>query len=163
MASHYAESGAPLLSGGGARVETEIEIGCPAQHVFDYATTPALWPKWHPATVEVRNTPSRPLTTGETVLEVIAVAGRRDEALWTVQACAPPQRWEIATDTGKGMAHIVYRITPTATGCRFHRSLAFRSKRWPWRALDSTLVRWMLERQSTRALHNLKQVIERRD
>ena len=124
-------------------------------------TTPALWPTWHPATVEVRGVSKRPLTTGETMLEFIAVAGRRDQALWTVLTCTAPQLWEIATDTDNGTAHIVYRITPTASGCRFHRRLEFRSKRWPWRSLDSTLTRWLLERQSSRALRNLKQVLER--
>jgi uncharacterized protein YndB with AHSA1/START domain len=149
------------MAGQFVRVETEIEIGRPPQQVFDYVSTPALWHTWHPATVEVRNVPSRPLTTGETMLEVIAMAGRRDEALWIVRACTPPQLWEIATETPNGAAHIVYRITPTATGCRFHRSLEFRSKRWPWRLLDSTLTSWILVRQSSRALRNLKQVMER--
>ena len=149
------------MSGRGARVETQTEIGRPPRQVFDYVSTPALWHTWHPATVEVRNVPNRPLTTGETMLELIAVAGRRDQALWTVLACDSPQHWEIATDTANGVAHIVYRITPTATGCRFYRTLEFRSKRWPWRMLDSTLMRWILNRQSSRALFRLKQVLER--
>lgn len=160
-ASNSLESGRPIAAGGGVRVETQIEIVRSPQQVFDYVSTPALWHTWHPATVEVRNVPNRPLTTGETMLELIAVAGRRDEALWTVLACAPPQRWEIATDTANGAAHIVYRITPTAVGCRFHRTLEFRSKHWPWRMLDSTLMRWVLVRQSSRALVQLKQVLER--
>ena len=42
----------------------------------------------------------------------------------------------------------------------FQRTLAFRSKRLPWRLLDSTLTRWILVRQSARALANLKQVLE---
>jgi uncharacterized protein YndB with AHSA1/START domain len=142
------------------RVESEIMISRPPQRVFEYVTTPALWHTWHPATVQVRGVPNRPLTVGETMIETIAVAGRRGEAQWTVQACSPPQSWEIATDTDNGTAHIAYRITATDTGCRFHRTLEFRSKRWPWRALDSTLTRWILERQSLRALGNLKQVIE---
>jgi hypothetical protein len=153
--------GGPMVSGRFVRVETQIEIGRPAQQVFDYVSTPALWHTWHPATVEVLDVPKRPLTAGETMLELIAVAGRRDRALWTVLACTPPQFWEIATDTANGVAHIVYRITPTTAGCRFHRTLEFRSKRWPWRMLDSTLARWILERQSSRALRQLKQVLER--
>jgi hypothetical protein len=148
------------MSGHSVRVETQIAIGRSPRQVFDYASTPALWHTWHPATVEVRNVPNRPLTAGETMLELIAVAGRRDQVLWTVVACAPPQLWEIATDTVNGAAHIVYRITPAAAGCHFHRTLEFYSKRWPWRLLDSTLMRWILERQSARALFNLKQVIE---
>lgn len=160
-ASNGAQPGSAIGTGRGVRIETEIEISRPPRQVFDYASTPALWHTWHPATVEVRNVPNRPLTTGETMLEVIAVAGRRDQALWTVTASTPPQLWEIATDTPNGIAHIAYRITPTSSGCRFHRTLAFRSKRWPWRMLDSTLMRWILERQSTRALLQLKQVLER--
>lgn len=149
------------MSGRGVRVETQVEIGRPPRQVFDYVSTPALWHTWHPATVEVRDVPNRPLTTGETMLELIAVAGRREQLLWTVLACAPSQLWEIATDSANGVAHIVYRITPTAAGCRFHRTLEFRSKRWPWRMLDSTVTRWILDRQSSRALFTLKQVLER--
>ncbi|MFC5475766.1 SRPBCC family protein [Paraherbaspirillum soli] len=142
------------------RVETEVEIARPAQQVFNYVTTPALWHTWHPATVEVRDVPQRPLTTGETMLELVAVAGRRDQALWTVLACMPPQLWEIGTDTDKGTAHISYRITDTDAGCRFHRTLEFRSKGW-WHVLDTTLTRWIMERQSSQALRNLKAVLER--
>jgi len=143
-------------------IETEVEIARPSQQVFEYVTTPALWHTWHPATVEVRDVPDRPLTSGETMLELIAVGSRRDKALWTVRACEPPARWEIATDTPNGSADIVYRIAPTAAGCRFHRTLRFRSKRWPWRMLDSTLTRWIIVRQSARALANLKRVLENR-
>ena len=141
-------------------METEIEIGCPAGELFDYVTTPALWHTWHPATVEVRDVPNRPLTTGETMLEFITVAGHRDQALWTVEACEAPRYWAIATDTEKGNAYIEYRLFPTDSGCHFHRSLQFRSKHWPWRALDSTVIRWLLERQSAQALRNLKRVVE---
>lgn len=142
------------------RIETEVDVARPPREVFDYVTTPALWHTWHPATVEVRDVPQRPLTTGETMLEVIDVAGRRDQAVWTVVACVPPERWEIATETRTGVAHIVYRLSPVSAGCRFHRTLQFRSKRAPWRWLDSTLTRWILVRQSRRALRNLKRVLE---
>ena len=115
------------MSGEGVRVETQIEIGRPAQQVFDYVSTPALWHTWHPATVEIRDVQNRPLTTGETMLELIAVAGHGDHALWTVLACAPPQHWEIATDTAKGVAHIVYRITPDLTGWSYRQILCMTS------------------------------------
>lgn len=160
IGAEHLESESTMNAGRFVRVETEIVIDRPARQVFEYVTTPALWHTWHPATVEVRDVPRRPLVTGEAMLEVIAVAGRRKEALWTVQACKPPHLWEIATDTGSGAAHIVYRITETAAGCRFHRSPEFRSERWPWRGLDSTLTRWILERQSARALRNLKRVLK---
>ena len=143
------------------RVETEIVIARPIADVFNYVTTPALWHTWHPATVSVRDVPVRPLVLGETMRELIAVAGRRSEALWTVCACDSPSRWEICTDTPRGAAHIVYRLTAIDGGSRFQRTLGFRSKQQPWRALDSTFTRWVLVRQSARALANLKAVLER--
>ena len=37
------------------RIDTVIDIDRPQQNVFDFASTPALWHTWHPATVEVRD------------------------------------------------------------------------------------------------------------
>jgi len=142
------------------QIDTEIDIDRTPQEVFDYVTTAALWHKWHPATVEVRNAPNRPLTKGETMLELIAVAGRHDQALWTVVSCVPPQSWEIATNTRNGTARITYTLTLIDGGCRFHRTLKFRSKHLLWRLLDSTLTRWVLTHQSAKALQNLKVVLE---
>lgn len=149
------------MSSGFVRVETTIGIDRAAQDVFDYVTTPALWRTWHPATVAVRDVPERPLTVGETARELIAMGGRTDEAVWTVRACEPPKLWTIDTDTPKGAAQITYRIEPRARGCGFHRTLDFRSKGLAWRWLDSTLTRFVLERQSRQALRNLKHILER--
>ena len=142
------------------RVESETSIAVPAPRLFDYVTTPALWHTWHPATVAVHGAPPRPLTVGERAVELIAVGRRRDEAEWVVRECQAPRTWQISTETPNGEARIVYRVDATATGCRFHRTLEFRSKRWPWRALDSTVTRWVLVRQSARALANLKRLLE---
>jgi len=65
----------------------------------------------------------------------------------------------IATDNESGSARIVYRLTPNDTGCRFHRTLEFRSKSWPWRAFDNNLLTWVLVRRSAKALVNLKRVL----
>jgi uncharacterized protein YndB with AHSA1/START domain len=161
VAANSARIAVAVLSGRCVRVQTQIDIACPPEVVFDYVTTPALWHRWHPATVAVLGVPTRPLVAGETALEVFAVGGRRDKALWTVLACNPPHQWEIATDTASGSARIVYQLTPIADGSRFDRTLEFRSKHWLWRSLDSTLTRWILKRQSATALHNLKSVLER--
>ena len=143
------------------RVKPDIAIDRSPEDVFDYVTTPALWHTWHPATVAVRNAPNRPLVTGETVVERVVVAGWRAEVLWTVRDCVPPQLWEITADNAHGAARIVYRISPSQNGCRFERTLDYRSKRWPWRLFDSTLTRWMFERQSSRALRNLAHLLRR--
>lgn len=137
-----------------------MDVAVGAERLYDYVTTPALWHTWHPATASVRDVPLRPLVTGETMIERIAAVGRSFDARWVVLACERPRLWVIATATDNGDARIVYRVAPAGAGCRFHRTLDFRSRRWPWRALDRTLARWMLARQSARALANLARVLE---
>ena len=112
------------------RIVTSVHIGRPPGDVFDYISTPALWPTWHPATVAVREVPDRPLRRGETVVETIAVAGRRTDTRWTVVDCVPPSRWEIVTENPQGSARIVYQIEPAGSGSMFQRTLMFRSARF---------------------------------
>ena len=139
---------------------TEIPIARPPEAVFAFATNPFRWARWHPATHAVRGVSDRPLREGETVTEAIRAAGRAFDATWTVLACEPPRRWVIGTDSAHGEAWIEYTLQPDGHGTRFRRVLRFRSHRWPWRALDSTLMRWALNRQSARALARLRAVLE---
>lgn len=143
------------------RIDTEVAIDRAPEVVFDYVTTPALWKTWHPATVSVREAPNRPLWTGETLVEHIQMFGHRDEIQWTVLSCESPKTWEIGTDHRNGTARIKYVISETEGGCRFHRTLTFRAKRWPLRLFASTLIRWMFVRQSTTALQSVKSLLTR--
>lgn len=138
---------------------TEVDLPCAAGPVFAFVTHAARWSRWHPATVAVRGVEDRPLVLGETVVETIGAAGRRFEATWTVRACEPPRRWVIETTSAEGDARIEYQLEPTAGGCRFTRLLWFRSQRAPWRWLDRNVTRWLLARQSRRALDNLQRLL----
>jgi hypothetical protein len=66
----------------------------------------------------------------------------------------------IATRTDEGDARIVYEVRSEGALTRFIRTLQCRSRHWPWSALDGNLTRWVLARQSARALLNLKRVLE---
>jgi hypothetical protein len=144
-------------------IESGVLIGRPIDAVFNFATNASLWTAWHPATAAVTDTPRRPLDAGERVTEAIRAGGRRFRATWTVLACEAPNLWVIATRTAQGDARIVYELRADGAGgpTRFFRTLAYRSHRWPWRALDRSVTRWALERQSHQALDNLKRVLER--
>jgi hypothetical protein len=142
------------------RIDCEIDLGVPPVDVFDFVTTPAFWSMWHPATVEVFDTPERPLLYGETAFEKIRAGGRTFDAEWTVIACEAPRLWAIATDTEQGEARVTYRLARSERGTRFVRTLAYRSRYAPQRWFDSSIVRWVLTRQSTKALANLKRVLE---
>jgi len=143
-------------------IVTAVELPCAVAHAFAFVTNPSRWSRWHPATVAVRGVEDRPLALGESVVETIGAAGRRFEAAWVVRACEPPRRWVIETTGDEGDARIEYQLEPSAAGCRFTRLLWFRSHRAPWRWFDRNLTRWLLARQSRRALDNLRRLLSRR-
>lgn len=145
-----------------ACIVTEVQLPCDAATAFDLVTNPMQWARWHPATAAVRGVENRPLRLGESVIETIAAGGRRFDATWTVLACEPPRRWVIATASAPGDARIAYELQPEAGGCRFVRTLRFRSHAAPWRWLDRNLTRWLLARQSRRALANLRRLLAAR-
>ena len=137
-----------------------VEIDRPPEKVFDYATDASLWHTWHPATASVSNVRAGPLAVGESVHEDIRVGPWKFAATWVVVESERPSHWAIETETPDGVSRIDYNVQPHGTGSRFTRVLAFRSKVYPWKALDTTLLRWMLTPQSRRALDQLKRVTE---
>ena len=52
-----------------SRILTSICIHRPIAEVFDYVTTPANWPVWHPASIAVSGSSDHPLRLGEEVVE----------------------------------------------------------------------------------------------
>lgn len=146
---------------GFVRIETAIAVEVPVEILFGFVTTPALWVRWHPATVAVDPGADHPLGRGESCVEHIRTAGRSASVRWQVLACERPWLWVIAGDAPEGSARIVYRFETEGSGCRFHRTLDFRSHRPFWRRLDGSLLAWALRRQSSRALERLKRVAER--
>lgn len=140
-------------------IESFVLIHRPAAAVFDFVANAALWHYWHPATVATL-APSRPLLAGERATETIRLGRRRFDATWTVLACEPAKLWVIATATDHGDARIVYELLEEGTMTRFFRTLAYRSRRWPWSWLDGNVTRRALVRQSETALANLKRVME---
>jgi uncharacterized protein YndB with AHSA1/START domain len=144
-------------------IVSTVRIARAREDVFNFVTTPAYWHQWHPATRSVQNVPERPLIVSETILEHIRAAWRSFDATWTVLECEPHEMWVIATDTALGASRITYRfvsVDPARNACEFQRTLEYRSRRWPWTALDATFTRRKLEAQSQTALANLKRVME---
>ncbi len=142
------------------RIETKILIKAPARDVFDFVTTPTLWPMWYPATRAVQAKPDRSLLLGETVVEFIKAGPRSIVAEWTVVECEPGQLWTIDTVTGEGDARLTYTLAVHGRATEFRRVLQYRSRGLPWRWLDGNITRWMLRRQARAALRNLKRVLE---
>jgi uncharacterized protein YndB with AHSA1/START domain len=143
------------------QITTTIRIARPPTEVFRYVTTPANWPRWHPASVAVEGATDHPLDVGEQVTEDFCVAGRRGRATWIVRERQPDRRWviEAATDR-RGHATITYTLTAQPGGTEFRRDLVYAVHQLYWRLLDRLLLRPRVRAESEEALRRLKAVLE---
>src|SRR6266850_3974428 len=72
------------------RICNSIQIRQPIEQVFDFITTPANWPQWHPASVSVGGSGDHSLHPGEAVTENISVAGHRGQVAWLARERSAP-------------------------------------------------------------------------
>lgn len=162
------QSGHALPAGFGAmtRIVTTTVIGAPIDRVFAFATTPANWPKWHPASKAVTGAVDHSLEPGERLVEQIETAGYRGQARWVVRAREPPRcgvngRWVIEGEGGTGgHALLTYRLAAQPGGTRFERELVYRMPNAWWALLDGLFIRRRMAAQSEQALRRLKALLE---
>jgi carbon monoxide dehydrogenase subunit G len=138
-----------------ARFTQSVHIAAAPEAVYAFVTNAAQWHTWHPATHSVRDVPDRPLVLGETMVEEIRAGLRHFDAKWQVIEHVPPRRWAIETRTPLGHSTVSYELTPQDGGTRFQRTCEFAST-GAWSLLDGTALKWMLQRQATKALENLR-------
>src|SRR5947207_13500064 len=151
------------LPGGGSRVRivTTTHIRRPPQQVFEFVTTPANWPLWHPSSVKVSGAVDHPLQPGEPVTEEYVVAGHPGTAVWTVRECSAPHHWlldGVATNGNRGT--ITYTLRQHDDGTAFERALSvvWLQTELPEQALEG--IRRQIEAESTEALRRLKVLLE---
>jgi uncharacterized protein YndB with AHSA1/START domain len=143
------------------RIHTAILITAPVERVFDYATTPANWPKWHPASKAVRGAVDHSLEPGERLVEEIATTGYRGSATWIVRERTAPRRWVIEGEgDGGGQAWLTYTLTPESGGTHFERELVYRMSNAWLALLDLLFIRRRMASDSEQALKRLKAVLE---
>jgi uncharacterized protein YndB with AHSA1/START domain len=146
------------------RIVTSILIQAPIEQVYDYATTPANWPKWHPASRGVSPGGAHSLEVGEQVTEEFETAGRRGRAIWTVREREPPHRWVIqGSGQGGGDAVITYCLSGQDGGTHFERELTYRMPNLTLVFLDILRIRRRMTAESAEALRRLKVVLEAGD
>lgn len=143
------------------RICNSIQIRRPIEQVFDFITTPANWPQWHPASVSVGGNADHSLQAGEEVTENISVAGRRGQVTWLARERSAPHRWVI-DGSGKdgGRATITYTLTPHPDGTTFERELVYTMPNALLTVLDWLIIRWRMKADSAEALRRLKRLLE---
>ncbi len=143
------------------RLVTSIRINRPIETVFDYVTTPASWPQWHPSSIRVDTPANKSLNIGEQVREDIKVGWQRDRVLWTVLERERPRRWTIeGQGEHGGRATIRYELTSDGAGTRFRRDLAYQMPNAILALVDLLIVRRIMNTTSRNALERLKQALE---
>jgi uncharacterized protein YndB with AHSA1/START domain len=143
------------------RICNSIQIRRPIERVFDFITTPANWPQWHPASLSVSGNAGHSLLPGEEVTEEISVAGRRGQVTWLVRERSAPHRWVI-DGTGKdgGRATITYTLTRDPAGTNFERELVYSMPNALLAILDWLIIRSRMKADSIEALQRLKRRLE---
>ena len=142
------------------RIVTTTHLSRPVEEVFDFVTTPANWPRWHPSSLGVSGAADHSLDVGEEVIEQFRVAGQYGTAVWTVRQRQAPHRWVIdgAAENGS-RATITYTLTTADGGTAFERELVFTS-------LDTIPAeghepfRRQVEAESAEALRRLQAVLD---
>jgi hypothetical protein len=143
------------------KIVTVTSIGRPDAVVFDYVTTPAHWPNWHPSSLSVSGATDHSLSVGEQVTEEFRVAGRRGRVVWTVAVRDRPSRWVIlGTIDGKSAGTVIYSLMPLTSGTRFEREFAYRAPSLWFAALNVLFVRTRIQQESDEAVARLKKTLE---
>lgn len=142
------------------RIHNAVDIARSPDTVFGFVTTPATWPKWHPATLSVEGMTHHALEAGEQVTEDYRSGGVLNRIRWTVVEREAPRRWRIE---GRGKfgeeASITYTLVPTPTGTRFERELRYRMPNRLAAWLEF-LIRGRVDEESVLALRQHKSVLE---
>lgn len=151
----------PLPFDDTTRIRNSVSVDQGPEVVFAYVTTPAKWPKWHPASLGVSGAVDHPLDLGEQVTEDFLVAGRRGRAVWTVVLREPPERWVIAGEiNGRHVGALTCALASAGAGTRFDRELVYASPNLLFAVLNRLSIRAKIENDSAEAVRRLKEVLE---
>ncbi len=151
------------------RIQNEVVIARPPAAVFDYVSTPANWPAWHPSSLGVAGATDHTLQPGERVTETFVVAGRSGVVVWTVTKSEPPRTWRIEGEIeGRKAGTVTYMLTPALTpsltpseeSTRFERVFSYQSPTLLFVLLNRLVLRPRIEAESAEAVRRLKAKLE---
>jgi uncharacterized protein YndB with AHSA1/START domain len=143
------------------RIYTTTVIRKPHVEVFDYVTTPANWPKWHPSSIAVRGATDHSLEPTEELTEEFQVAGRRGTVVWKVIERDAPYRWVIEGKvSGGGKGTIAYSVKAHPGGTIFEREFIYQMPNFVFELLNWLIFKRRIKAESVKALSQLKAVLE---
>ncbi|MFM0324347.1 SRPBCC family protein [Caballeronia glebae] len=143
------------------RIISIVEIQRAPSAVFEFVTTPAYWPAWHPSSLSVEGTTDHPLEVGEQVAEEFRVAGRRGRVVWTVSVKTYPVRWSIdGVIDGRAAGTVTYTLASQTNGTRFVREFTYRAPSLWFALLNWIVLKRTIQSESDEAVMRLKRLLE---
>lgn len=148
-----------------SKVIHSITIRKPIEEVFQFVTTPANWPKWHPASVGVEGAVDHSGKPGERMIEKIRLGPFKAEIHWEVIESQKPQRWLI-----KGEVHapflsgtkmeIIYQLSSQHQETQFERNMSYIPGTLIASLLDKLFIQRHNHHQSKVGLKQIKKILE---
>ena len=132
-----------------SRTENQIYIELPPQRVYDYVSTPAKWPEWHPSSLWLDSGADQPLGAGARFEEDVRVANRDGHLSWTVREARPPLLWIADAVARDGLRlSLRYDLEAVSGGTGFRRTLDYQMAGLWKRILDRLLLHRRIARES---------------
>ena len=145
---------------GVTHVRAEVDIDRPPHDVFEFVSTPATWPRWHPSSIAVTGDAGHSLALGESVVEEFSVAGRHGFATWRVVSRALDRRWSIeGRIDGQVRGVVTYSLTERPGGTHFVREFEYPSPTILFAIANVLVIHARVVEESEKAVANLKAVL----
>jgi len=143
-------------------IRNETTIRRAPNDVYDFVTTPANWPRWHPSSLAVSgDDATHSLELGDRCVEEYVVAGRRGRAEWVCRERVTGRTWTIeGAPEGGGRGTIRYDVAPADDGTRFVRTLRYEMPNALLALLDALVIRRRVAAESAEALARLRTLLE---
>lgn len=149
------------LNVGVTHIRSEVEIARDPRVVFDYVTTPANWPRWHPSSIAVTGNAAHPLDLGESVTEEFRVAGHHGFAVWRVVAREANRLWRIEGEIdGHAAGTVTYTLYEVDGRTRFVRDFDYPSRTILFAILNAAFLNSRVVEESEQAVFRLRSVLE---
>ena len=135
-----------------------ILIHKPIVTVFNYATTPGNWPKYHPNSLGVSGVTDRSVLVGDVTREHAMLMGREGEGDWRVVGRDAPHMVQWTINNPGFKATLLYSFECKSGGTQFTRILSYQTPDLP-DAVKTKFEQFMAD-ESEKAVQNLKRVLE---
>jgi hypothetical protein len=140
-------------------IVSTIEIGCPPEAVFRFATDPNRFPEWQRDVVRVQ-APEAPLAVGARFTTIRRIGGVERTIVQEVIGSGPPTRWAARGVAGPIRPHAGITIEALDGGARSRVTFALDFEGMGIGVALLPLVRRMTRKGSPVSYQNLKRLLE---